>query len=168
MELVDVIQEKYESLYHREFNGIFEGCEVIYKMDRYIIKLSDGEVCVALRQITHLDPGDSIWKGCVVNNYSKEVTIYAASISGDRESGTYRITSVDYLTKEQLDFEKDYNALFNVHLKAVLSLVDTIQEKYESVYHREFIGIFVGCQVVYKMDRYKIKLSDGEVCVALR
>ena len=65
-----------------------------------------------------MDPDDSIWKGCTVNGYSN-VTIYAASISGDPESGTYRITSVKYLTKEQLEFEKGYDALFNIHLEAV-------------------------------------------------
>ena len=119
MELVDVIQEIYESVYDIEFVGSFEGCKVVYKMDRYIIKLSDGEVCVALRQIYDLDPDKHIWKGCLVNDYSKEVTIYAASISGDPESGTYRIASVVPLTEEQLDFEKDYIALFNVHLDAV-------------------------------------------------
>ena len=112
--VLEDMEKKYRSIENVWFEGEDMGSQYMLTKTRYIIEVCSSKVASVLEEIYHLDGADKVWKGITVGSYfGTDVQLWAESVSGT--SGRYRITSIKLLT--DLNWQKDYKALFNVRLE---------------------------------------------------
>ena len=112
--LIGVIHEKYKSIKEIEFTGHFEKTQELLGDPRYLVVVTDEDVCRVLKEIHKIDQKDEVWKAITIS----PVKLWAKSILGKKHGAeTFKITDIKVL--RDLNWVKPKKALFNITLTAI-------------------------------------------------
>ena len=114
IDLIEVIHEKYKSIKEIEFTGYFEKTQELLGDPRYLVVVTDKDVCRVLKEIHKIDKKDEVWKAITIS----PVKLWAKSILGKKYGAEiFMITDIEVLT--DLNWIKPREALFNITLTAI-------------------------------------------------